>query len=382
MKIHYVSGSRADFGLMQATLVELSRTEEFDLGVVVTGQHLIKHYGYTKHNIVQSGLPIIAEIPVRLGGKSGLEMGLALADQTKGFFLVWGENRPDLILLLGDRGEMLAAAIAAVHLGIHVGHIHGGELSGTIDESFRHAVSKLSHFHFTSSDDARQRLIKMGEKPEHIWTVGAPGLVGIQDGVIRQQGWLHKEFALSLEKQSILCVFHPVVQEAVDASSQIGAILHMLERKPCGGIILRPNSDAGGATVDAALTQFETKWPTVSSSKKFLVIDHLPRALYLNCLANVDIMVGNSSSGIIESASFGTLCLNIGKRQQGRLRNTNVVDCLGFSFEELSASYDKAFACTSIVNNKYGDGKTASRLRQLLLNLPLDNTVLAKSNSY
>ncbi len=375
MKVHYVTGSRADFGLMQKTLQVMAAEPRIDLGIVVTGQHLLKHYGQTVTEIRATGLPVLHEISVALSGDGGAEMALALADELQGFVAFWQEKRPDLVLVLGDRGEMLAGALAAVHLGIHVGHIHGGELSGTLDESFRHAISKLSHFHFTANQDASNRLISMGENPDYVWEIGAPGLVGITENVERRAGWIADRFGLQPADHTVLVVFHPVVQEAGRAANQVEMLVAMLQDLNCGGLIMRPNSDAGGAEIDACLD-------VLPGQGKFAVLDHLERDIYLQCLANVDLIVGNSSSGIIESASFGVPCLNIGSRQHGRLRNDNVVDCPEMTAAALAEGFEMALHQKGRFSNLYGDGQTAQRLCDLILNLPLDGVVLTKTNSY
>lgn len=381
MKVQYVTGSRADFGLMQRTLDALDATPEIELSLVVTGQHLLDHYGHTIDDIRGSGLSITAAIPVELSGESGAQMGAALAVEMLGFLETFQTTRPDLVLVLGDRGEMLAATLAAVHCGICVGHIHGGEVTGTLDESFRHAISKLSHFHFTATDDARNRLIRMGEREDHIWTIGAPGLVGITDHASHEDGWLQAHFGVPAHEHAVLCVFHPVVQEAAAAGDQVRAILHTLSDKDCSGLILRPNSDAGAAEIDAVLSALE-RGEFGDLHKRFRVLDHLERDTYLKSCANVDLMIGNSSSGIIESASFGIGNLNIGTRQDGRQRNANTLDCPEITTKALTLAFDKALKRPRDQLNVYGDGLTDVKLAHLLTQLPISPEVLAKQNTY
>lgn len=379
VRVHYVTGSRADFGLMQRTLAHLARQPALEIGLVVTGQHMLAHYGQTVIDIEAAGLPIRHRIPVALSGFGGAEMGRAMARELTGFLAAWQEDRPDLVLLLGDRGEMLAAALAAVHLGIHVAHLHGGELSGTLDESFRHAISKLAHFHLTASDDAKNRLIRMGEHPERIWTVGAPGLVGITDGIDPDPQFFETKFGIAPAKIHVLSVFHPVVQEASEAGAQVQAVIDLLIRRGCNAVILRPNSDAGGTAIDGVLDRLAAD---AAFHRRFRVVDHLPRGLYLSALAHADLLVGNSSSGIIESASFGTPCLNIGTRQSGRLRNPNTVNCPEITATALDRCFAAACALTGPFENLYGDGLTDLRLGALLQTLPLEAGVLTKSNTY
>lgn len=379
MKIHYVSGSRADFGLMRRSLERLNENAEIELGVVATGQHLIAQYGSTIKDIEASNIKIVARIAVELSGSSGAEMARALACQLTGCLEYWEKDRPDLVLVLGDRGEMVAATLAAIHLGIHVAHLHGGEVSGTIDESFRHAISKMCHFHLPCSEDSRRRLLKMGECSNSILIVGAPGLVGIRDSIETKVDIFDTRFALDKKRKRILCVFHPVVQESADVSFQMHAILQMLDRSDSVGLILRPNADSGGLQINKTIDSY-LRNPKFAG--KFVALEHLERDSYLNALYHADLIVGNSSSGIIESASLNTPCLNIGTRQSGRLRNDNTVDCLSYDDRALDHALNKAIELIGPFENFYGDETTDKLLEKFLPQLPLTADVLAKRNSY
>ncbi len=379
MKIHYVTGSRADFGLMKKVLQCLDAQSNIDIGCVVTGQHLIEHYGLTLSDIIDSKLKIVSQIPVELNGESGAQMGRAFSKELLGFIDFWQSERPELVLVLGDRGEMLAAALAAIHLGIHVAHIHGGEVSGTLDESFRHAISKLAHYHFTATNEAAERLLRMGECKSRIWAVGAPGLVDIGKGVIREPNWLSNTFDLEPKGDPVIVVFHPVVQETSLVSQQFNVLLQYLLGEDCHGVIMRPNSDSGGKRIDKVLDELTQQ---IEVKKRFRVLKHLRRSEYLNCLANCRMLVGNSSSGIIESASLGLACINIGVRQKGRLRNENVVDCEHMSHESLRIAFDEARTLGPPFTNQYGDGRTAERLVDLLSTLQLSQAALTKVNAY
>lgn len=377
-KVHYVSGSRADFGLMRRCLEYLHQKPDLEVSLVLTGQHTAPKYVAGRADIVESGLHILAEIPVTLSGTSGHEMGAALAVELLGFLELWSDATPDLVLVLGDRGEMLAATLAAVHLGIHVAHIHGGERSGTLDESFRHAISKLAHYHFPTTDEARQRLERMGERPDHIVTIGAPGLVGLRDG-LGEQPPLAERFDLSAQGLAMLVVFHPVVQEAAEVGVQVETLLDVLRHTPSHGVIFRPNSDAGAAEIERAIDAFQSE---EGVSSRFAILDHLERDAYLGCMQMADIMLGNSSSGIIESASFGTACVNIGSRQNGRQRNDNTVHCQELTREALSRAIDQAAALTPPFCNQYGDGAADKKLYDAICGLSFDPADLSKFNQY
>lgn len=375
MKIQYVSGSRADFGLMVRTLRALDAAPEHDLAVVITGQHTVAKYGATRDELVGSGLRIAGEIPVSLMGQDGAEMAAALGVELQGMLKLWQEERPDLVLVLGDRGEILAAALAAVHLGIHVAHIHGGERSGTLDESFRHAVSKLVHFHFPATEDARERLVRMGEAPENIAVIGAPGLVGLTDGVVADRAAMLARFGLPSGRRLALTVFHPVVQEAAMAGEQVRAVVDGVAACDVAQVILRPNSDAGGTHIDRVLD-------SLAGQEAIRVVTHLEREDYKLLLASADVLVGNSSSGIIESASFGTPCVNVGNRQNGRQRNANTIDCPEVDAEAIARAVDTALAMPRVAENVYGDGRADINLLAALEKVQLAPAILLKQNTY
>ncbi len=375
MQIHYVTGSRADFGLIVSTLQFLDNQDDFGVKVVATGQHTNSQYGDTIQEIVKSGLENVATVPVCLSGADGAEMAKAIGAEIIGFVEVWQENRPDLVMVLGDRGEMLAAAIAAVHLGIHVVHIHGGELSGTVDESTRHAISKMAHFHFVASRDSEERLSKMGEHSDRIFCVGAPGLVGIDKFIALGSREYHQEHRLGESDYSVVMLFHPTVQEAEQAANQVKSICEALMESDCCGVILRPNSDAGGELIDEFLDGFDT-------GGRFRIITHLARSDFLKLVSNVDAIVGNSSCGIIESASLGTACVNIGSRQNRRLRNENVIDCNSYEKRDVKAGLKRAWSIKGPFVNKYGDGNASQRILEALRRLELSDDVLKKVNAY
>jgi len=373
MNIHYVSGSRADFGLMRHCLCALRDRGGHYVEIVATGQHTNAHYGDTLGDIVASGLPVLRTIPANLSGAGGAEMALAMAAELTGMVELWQEHRPDLVLLLGDRGEMLAGALAAVHLGIHVGHIGGGERSGTLDESFRHAVSKLSHFHFPTTDQSFDRLVRMGEDPAAMHMIGAPGLVGLAQSADRE--WLLARFGLPTDQPIALTIFHPVVQEADTAGAQMRAVIKAVADEGYSQIVLRPNSDAGGEQIDAVLDE-------LSGLGRIQIVIHLERNDYCRVLASADIIVGNSSSGIIESASFGLPCVNIGSRQNGRERNANTVAAPLADIATITAALRKARKLPRRFTNLYGDGQADRRLVDAIGRIDLSPRSLSKQNSY
>ncbi|MDG1462968.1 MAG: UDP-N-acetylglucosamine 2-epimerase [Gammaproteobacteria bacterium] len=375
MLIHYISGSRADFGLMARCLMRLHAEPGQNVGIIATGQHMINKYGDTLKDIYATGLPVVAHIPVKLSGQSGIEMGLALADELSGLLKLWNETRPDLVLLLGDRGEMVAGALAAVHLGIHVAHLHGGEQTGTLDESFRHVITKLSHFHFPATYEAAERIRRMGEATENVHVIGAPGLVGITKRPHVDPEVLRVQLGLNTTSPLALCVFHPVVQESIKAPEQMRLLVEATRSTGYDMVILRPNSDAGGDAIEAYLD-------TVSKASNFRVLTHLERETYLDLLSISDLIIGNSSSGIIESASFAVPCVNVGTRQNERLRNKNTFDSSMNTYDEIVQAIHAAQSFERSSDNVYGDGKADIRLLEQIKVLKLMPKLLSKRMTF
>jgi GDP/UDP-N,N'-diacetylbacillosamine 2-epimerase (hydrolysing) len=374
-RICYVTGSRADFGLMERTLRQIAAHPRLDLGLCVTGMHLSRKYGLTVRDVKRSGLPIWARIPVKLTGTTGAEMALGLAAMLRGCIAAFQRIRPDVVLLLGDRGEMLAGALAAVHLNIHVAHVHGGERSGTIDESIRHAVSKLAHFHLTATKQARSRLVRMGEDRVRVFCTGAPGLDGLAAPVRRDRVALCREYGFAPGQAIALVVYHPVVQDATREGKRMAAVLNGVHQTKAQILCLQPNSDAGGANIRATIARLKGK-------HGIRVVTHMDRPDFVSWLAAADVMVGNSSSGIIEAASLGLPVINIGDRQFGRERSANVTDV-----PAVAAPVSRAVAAALASGrgkwrNVYGDGRAGERITALLASLTLSQDVLKKINAY
>jgi GDP/UDP-N,N'-diacetylbacillosamine 2-epimerase (hydrolysing) len=374
-KICYVSGTRADFGLMRRTLAIARDSGALDVSVCVTGMHLSPLFGNTVREIEESGLRICARIPVALDEGSGAQMARATAQAMAGMVEAFEREQPDVVVALGDRGEMLAGAYAAVHLGIPVVRLHGGERSGTVDEPVRHAISKLAHYHFVATEQARERLIRMGERPEHVFVTGAPGLDDLAEGQRTPRADLCAQHGFDPARPVALVIFHPVLQEADAAGEQASELMEALASAGCQCLCFAPNSDAGGPAVRLVLERFADR-------KGVKLVTHLPRKDYIAWMAAADVMAGNSSSGIIEAASFGLPVVNIGSRQNARERSANVID-VEPRRDKIAAALRQALrdgrrSCRNI----YGDGQAGPRIVHMLRTLPLDRALLQKTNAY
>lgn len=374
-RITYLSGTRADFGLLRSTLACIAAMPVFELRLLVTGMHLSRAHGHTVDEIRASGLVICAEIPLDMDTRSPRSMALGVADCLRGVTEVLAREQPDMLLLLGDRGEMLAGAIAALHLSIPCIHLHGGERSGTVDEPVRHAISKLSSYHLVATQDARQRLIAMGEEPERIYVTGAPGLDDLAAGATLSRADCLAALGLLPQSRFVLAVFHPVVQQAAQAGAQTKALLQSLQAVGLPVVWLEPNADAGALAVLSALE--DTALPDGSRRLR-----HLARPLFAAAMRHCELLAGNSSAGIIEAASFATPVVNIGDRQRLRQRNANVVDVPSDAVAIEAALRAALRQGRSPCENVYGDGQSAQRIASLLAVLPLSPALLEKVNTY
>jgi len=374
-KICYISGTRADFGLMKSTLQSIDKNQDLDLIVIVTGMHLLKKYGNTWKEVVDSGFNIAGKVKVNLSGSSGAEMSIAIGKQIIELTGMLQAFKPDMLLLLGDRGEMLAGAIAAMHLNIPITHIHGGELSGSIDEPVRHAISKLSHYHFTASKKSRLRLIKMGELPSNIFVTGAPGLDEIKNTELLERNLILSKYELVSKDPYLLFLFHPVTQQIETIKNQIDTIMKSLLKSQLQILVIMPNADSGAEIISNAIREYK-------NLDRIKIVIHAPRLEFLSLIAHAEILIGNSSSGIIEAATLNTPVLNLGDRQKKRERNLNIIDVDIISSDIDHALSDARKMQKGPWSNVYGDGNSTYKIIKLLTELSLDSKVMEKNNAY
>lgn len=370
-RVCYITGTRADFGLMRSTLRRIAADPLLRLELIVTGMHLDPLYGATVGEIDAEGWPQRLRLPLLLTPATGATMARNIGLMTTAFTDALANDPPDLLLLLGDRGEMLAGAIAAQHLGIAVLHLHGGERSGTVDEPVRHAISRLSHYHGTATEASRQRLLRSGEAPQNVFVTGAPGVDGLTEMARVDRTRLCAEAGLDPAQPLVLFVFHPVLDEAEQAGALATILLDTMRAAGCQVVALMPNADGGSEGIRAALLRRQRE-PGLA------VFTHLERERFVSWMAAANLMVGNSSAGIIEAASFGTPVLDVGARQRLRERGPNVraVEADADTFRQaLSEALQQArFAPV----NPYGDGKAGERIVDLLRCLPVRPHLAAK----
>ena len=323
-KICVVTGSRAEYGLLRWIMQEISESRELDLQVIVTGTHLSQEYGMTIDEIKKDGFTPNYEIDILLSSNTEVAVAKSMGLGVIGFSDALAKLGPDLLLLLGDRFEIFAVASVAVVLGIPIAHIHGGEGSeGAIDEVFRHSISKMSSYHFASTEEYRKRLIQLGEQPNQVFSVGAPGLENIDRLRLLNRDEVEHAIQMKLGEKNLLVTYHPETTSPENTRCNFEVLLSALsELKGVKLIFTKSNADAYGRTINKIIDSYIAK-------KVDNAVAHasLGQQVYLSAMKYVDGVVGNSSSGIIEAPSLQTGTINIGDRQRGRIRAASVIDC-------------------------------------------------------
>ncbi|MFA5093791.1 MAG: UDP-N-acetylglucosamine 2-epimerase [Candidatus Omnitrophota bacterium] len=379
-RIAVVSGSRADYGLLYWIIKGIKEGKGLDLKLIVTGSHLIKRYGETVKEIEKDGFPIAARIRISKGSDSPVSIAKSIGRAVEGFAAAYERLKPDIILVLGDRFEILAAVSAALPFRIPIAHIHGGESTeGLIDEAIRHSVTKMSHLHFTSARQYAERVAKMGEDPANIFCFGAPGLDNIRNLNLSGREELLKDLGLPHGMKIGVVTYHPVTLEKGTAGQQTRELLAAISRiTGVFWVFTLPNIDTEASAITGRVILFSKKNP-----QRAKVFVSLGRLRYLSLLKMADVMVGNSSSGLIEAPSFSLPVVNIGDRQRGRARGRNVIDvtfCERKAIERairkaLSASFRKSLEG---MKNPYGNGKASRKIVNKLKTVVLDDKLLKR----
>jgi UDP-hydrolysing UDP-N-acetyl-D-glucosamine 2-epimerase len=373
-RIAVVTSSRADYSHLYWPLVELSRHSDIELGVIVMGAHLSPEFGTTIGEIEKDGFPIIARIECLLSSDTDTGMAKTIGLATLSLADTLSAWRPDLLLLIADRYEMLAPASVALALRIPIAHIEGGEVSqGAIDDAVRNALTKLAHIHFTSTDTARRRVIAMGEEPWRVHHAGAPSLDHLRRSVLLDRDEVERRLAIRFCAPSIVVVVHPVTMFR-DTAQEVDALFAALDSIEAQLLFVYPNSDAGSRVLIERTQQFVT---TRSNARVFVNLDAVTYWSLLRC---VDAMLGNSSSGVMETASFALPTVNVGIRQQGRERAANVLDA-NADPDDISRKLQIALSAEFRANlagmtNPYGDGHAAEKIVEVLAGAPLERLLM------
>jgi UDP-hydrolysing UDP-N-acetyl-D-glucosamine 2-epimerase len=378
-KIAVITSSRADYGHLYWPLRDLSENQNVDLKLIALGSHLSPEFGNTVQELVNDGFTINSRIECLLSSDSDVGMAKTIGVATLGLADLFGQMRPDLLLLIADRYEMLAPASVALALRIPIAHIEGGEISeGAIDDAVRNALTKLSHIHFTSTLAARDRVIAMGEQEWRVHRAGAPSLDNLRRRTLLSREQLEERLALDLRRPTVLVVYHPMTI-ARDTLQEADALFKALDNLTDQILFCYPNADAGSRALIDQTQLF------IARRGHGKIFTNLESVTYLSLLRHVDLLVGNSSSGIMESASFALPTVNVGLRQQGRERAQNVLDADADPraiLEAVSVARTPEFrrSLRGMVN-PYGEGLASETIVRVLTTIPLSQELLMKRHS-
>ena len=372
-----VSVSRSDYGYLKPVLAEIAAASDLRLCLLVAGAHLSRDFGFTVGEIEADGWPVAERIETLEADDSPEGIARSIGRGVAGFAAAYARHRPDLAVVLGDRFEMLAAAEAALPFTLPVAHIHGGEASeGAMDNQIRHAITKLAHLHFASAEPHARRIAQMGEEAWRIHMVGSPHLDSIRTMDFLSREDLARELGLPERGPWIVVTFHPVTLEYRETAAHVEELLAALDKAEGTLVVTYPNADTAGRTIIERLEEFAVAYPRAR------LVKSLGERRYISLLRHADLMVGNSSSGIIEAPSFALPVVNVGTRQQGRLRAGNVID-VGCRREEIFRGIEAALRPEFRnrlrgIANPYGDGHAAPRIVRVLREVPLDRRLVEK----
>jgi UDP-N-acetylglucosamine 2-epimerase (non-hydrolysing)/GDP/UDP-N,N'-diacetylbacillosamine 2-epimerase (hydrolysing) len=368
-----ITGTRAEYGLLQSTMRAIDRHPRLKLQLVVTGMHLLKKFGHTIDEIRRDGWRGDAVVPMQRGDDGAADQATGLARGVEGIARFLGRARTDIVVVLGDRIEAMAGALAAVATGRILAHIHGGDVAtGDFDDSFRHAITKLAHVHFPATRSAARRIIAMGEPPERVHVVGAPGLDRLVE-LVRTGGRKRDGNGAALVIQ------HPCGRAAAVERRVMATILEAVRRAGLSRTIIYPNSDRGHTGILTAISEHVDRFPN-----QVRVHRSLDRDTYLRTLVGASVLVGNSSSGIIEAATAGTPVVNVGSRQQGRERSGPSVVDAAESAASIGRAMRRALQLRPRIGARmvYGDGTAGNRIAVRLAALRLDERLRRKTHTF
>ena len=374
-KICVVTGSRAEYGLLKILMRKIALDPELELQIVVTGMHLSEEFGFTYKEIENDGFNIDEKVPATTTSDTPVGTADAIGQGVFGCAKAFERLKPDLIVLLGDRFEIFAAATAALVSRLPVAHLHGGEKTvGAYDDAFRNSITKMSHLHFVAAWEYGKRVIQLGENPSTVFVVGGLGVDAIESIKLLDKSELESQLKLKFKERSLLVTFHPVTLENNNSSSHLSELLQSLSKLQNTTLIFTsPNIDNGAEEIRALLNEFVSNHPNAH------IFNSMGQLKYLSCMAQVDAVVGNSSSGIAEAPSFKIGTINIGSRQEGRLMASSIINCepqvdsISRSIEKLYSRNFQESLKDSI--NPYGDpgasSKIVEKLKEISFNLSI-----------
>ena len=378
-KIAVVTGTRAEYGLLKKSMNLIKKDRELDLELFVTGMHLSPRHGETYKEIIEDDFEIDYKIDMNMDSGSQITMGKSMGIGIMGFSEGFRHRNPDMVLVLGDRSEAFAAAVAASHMNIPVGHIAGGQISGgvVIDSQVRHAITKLSHLHFTSTHQNSKRVRQLGEEDWRIHPVGATGVDDIDDNNYIPPEEFYRKYNIPKDQSIAVIIYHPETTNHERAGEQMEKILRATKENTCYPVIIYPNSDLGSQHIIAQINKAGGMWDNYS------VYENIERHDFLGLLNIADVMVGNSSSGLIEAPSFDLPVVNVGDRQSGRQRAKNVIQ-VSHDKKKIKEAIRMCLRREGIkkkaenCENPYFLGGAAEQIKEIIKSISIDESLLRK----
>lgn len=376
-KIAVVTGTRAEYGLLKNIIIKIAEDKDLDLQLIVTGTHLSDGYGKTINEIINDGFEIDYSIPILIDDNSGQstpkEMGLLMIQLSQAFTVL----KPDMLLILGDRYEIFAAASTAMAMNIPIAHISGGEITeGAIDEQIRHAITKMAHIHFPGAECYAENIKNMGEEAFRVFNVGDPGIENIKLTKFLNKKELFEALGAEVDEDTLLVTYHPVTLEINDLERQIDNVIKALDKINKRMVITYPNADNGGKLIIDKLEAFKQRNSNVYLYK------NLGSLRFLSVMNLCGVVVGNSSSALIEAPFLKKPAINIGNRQKGRLIADNIISC-DYEIHNIEMAINKAMssefkAYVKTISSLYGEGNTSAEIVKVLKNIELGDKLLKK----
>ncbi len=378
-KICVITGTRSEYGLLFWLMKEIQSSNTSELQIIVTGTHLSPEFGETYREIEKDGFFINKKVEILLASDSPVGISKSMGLAMIGFSDAYANLNPDIIVVLGDRFEIFAAASAATVARIPIAHLSGGETTeGAFDEAFRHSITKMSHLHFVSTKKYKERVIQLGEQPDRVFDVGAFGIDNIRNLQLLTKGDLEKSLDFKFGQRNLLITFHPVTLENSTSKQQFSNLLSVLEKlKNTHLIFTQANADTDGRIINQMIIKYVS-----SNSNKAVFYKSLGQLRYLSTLQYMDGVVGNSSSGLVEAPSFKIGTINIGDRQLGRVKSESVIDC-DSSIKGIQGAFNTLFGeefkkLVSNVENPYDKGKVADKISRVIQTHSLDDILKKK----
>lgn len=377
-KIMVITGSRGEYGYIRPILNKIKQDKELEYVIVATNMLLIPEFGYAVNNFLNDGFEVKYKIHMSMAGYSNESMVKSLGIFLQSLTDIVANDPPSIILLAGDRGEQIVGAIVGAHVNIPVAHIQAGELSGNIDGMTRHAITKFTHIHFAANEDAATRLLKMGEQEFRVFNVGAPQIDEFKEYTYYSKEIFYPKYNLNSNQPVALIVQHSTTEESNLSESQMQITLDALIELQLQSIIIFPNNDAGSVGIQKVIEK--NRYPF------FHIRRNVSREEYANLMNCCDLMIGNSSSGLLEAPSFSLPAVNIGRRQIGRYQAHNVINCEHEKIqikESIKKAMDPEFRkYVKGVKNPYGDGNSSEKIIEILKNIEINAKLLNKMITY